>query len=124
MNKEIAACVDRLARAKVQSDAYNQYAPGSAYNEIRRRNLIRYLKQMLDHQPCAALVMEAPGYRGARLTGIPVTSRRLLINGVPEFNLFGTGNGYTDVLEPGFEQIHGEQTASIVWSTLSTLGQP
>jgi len=124
MKKDILAFVDRLAQAKTQSNAYNQYAPDNAYNEIRRQNLIRYLEQMLDYQPSAALVMEAPGYRGARLTGVPVTSRRLLMDVVPELKLFGAANGYVDIPEPGFEQIRGEQTASIVWSTLSALGQP
>jgi uracil-DNA glycosylase len=65
--------------------------------------------------------MEAPGYRGSRLTGVPVTSRKVLLGGVPALNLFGTENGFQDVADVGFEHIYGEQSATIVWNTLAEL---
>ena len=36
--------------------------------------------------------------------------------------MFGTGRGYHDVPEPGFEAIQSEQTSTILWSVLPELG--
>ena len=112
-----------LAGTVTPADAYNQYAQGPAANALRRDNLRRYLQLMQARRPAALLVMEAPGYRGCRLTGVPVTSRKLLLNGVPGLDLFGTAQGFQDVPEADFERIQGEQSATIVWGTLSALGR-
>lgn len=119
---DIDAFIDRLAQAETAPDACNEYAYGPATNAIRRANLRLYLEAMVARRPETLLVMEAPGYRGCRLTGVPVTSRKILLGGVPELGLFGTANGYQDVPEPGFERVQGEQTATIVWGTLRQLG--
>jgi hypothetical protein len=116
--------VDQLAQIATADDAYNQFAYGNPYNDIRRANLLRYFEQVTILRPPLMLVLEAPGYRGSRLTGVPVTSRRILLTGIPELGLFGTSRGYQDVPEPGFERVNGEQSASIVWSTLVEVGQP
>lgn len=118
----LTAFVDRLARAETRADAFNQYAYGNVYNDIRRANLQRYLDQMTALAPGTMLVMEAPGYRGMRLTGVPVASRKLLTRGVPELGLFGSDNGYCDVPEPGFERVNGEASATAVWGTLAARG--
>ncbi len=118
----LTAFVDRLARADTRADAFNQYAYGNAYNDIRRANLQRYLDQMTAIAPQLMLVMEAPGYRGMRLTGVPVASRKLLTRGVPELGLFGIERGYCDVPEPGFERVNGEASATAVWGTLAAGG--
>lgn len=118
----LTAFVDRLARAETRADAFNQYAYGNVYNDIRRANLQRYLDQMTVLAPTLMLVMEAPGYRGMRLTGVPVASRKLLTRGVPQLGLFGVDNGYRDVDEPGFERVNGEASATAVWGTLAAHG--
>jgi uracil-DNA glycosylase len=102
-------------------DSFNQFAYHNTFNDIRRANLQRYLSQISQMNPSVLLVMEAPGYRGSRLTGVPVTSRRILVNGIPELGLYGTANGYQAVPEPGFEKINGEQSATAVWGTLAAL---
>ncbi len=118
----IASFIDQLAAAPTAPDAYNEYAYGdNPFNALRRENFQRYLQDMTHQQPTALLVMEAPGYRGCRLTGVPVTSRKILIEGLPALNLFGTHNGYQNVPEPGFESIQGEQSATIVWGILQEL---
>ncbi|MBZ0292051.1 MAG: uracil-DNA glycosylase [Anaerolineae bacterium] len=118
----ITALIERLAQAETADDAYNEYAHGNPFNDLRRANLQRYLLAMREHQPKTMLVLEAPGYRGCRLTGVPVTSRKLLLQGVPELEIFGQERGFVDVPEPGFERIQGEQSATIVWGTLASLG--
>ena len=120
-HNRIATFIHRLARTDSSADSYNEYAYGPAANTIRRGNLSRYLHEMAERQPDSLLVMEAPGYRGCRLTGVPVTSRKILLAGIPELAMFGTSRGFENVPEPGFERIQGEQSATIVWETLRQL---
>ena len=84
--------VERLAAARI-GDTFNQYAESG----LRRERLARYLRE----RRCARvlLVGEAPGYRGARVSGIPFTSER---------QLSGTGPA--------------EATATIVHRVLEELG--
>jgi hypothetical protein len=63
--------VDRLAAARI-GRTYNQYAASA----LRRDRLAAYLAAKGDAP--LLLVAEAPGYRGARLSGIPLTSERQL----------------------------------------------
>lgn len=118
----IEALIDRLAREETAADAFNEYAYDIANNDIRRQNLRLYLQHMSRLMPASMLVMEAPGYRGCRLTGVPVTSRKILLEGVAGLDIFGVAAGYRDVSDPGFEDIYGEQSATIVWGTLAELG--
>lgn len=122
MSPQFAAnFINDLANTQLAADAYNEYAPDDANNTIRRANLSRYLAHMSGLNPKVLMVMEAPGYRGCRLTGVPVTSRRILLEGIPELKMFGTEAGYQDVQDIGFENIQGEQSATIVWGTLRDL---
>jgi uracil-DNA glycosylase len=81
-----------LARVKIGT-TFNQYAAGP--------NLRRRLRSYLEQRRAAGLLLvgEAAGYRGARVSGIPFTSERLL-----------TGSG------------PGEATATIVHRVLVELG--
>jgi uracil-DNA glycosylase len=84
--------VDRLAAASI-GGTYNQYTE----SELRRDRLAMYLAAK--SEATFLLVAEAPGYRGARVSGIPLTSERQL-----------TGRG------------PAEATATIVHRTLAELG--
>jgi len=66
--------VDRLARARIGA-TYNQYAR----SELRRERLRTHLAR--DGE--LLLVGEAPGYRGARVSGVPFTSERQLTGAGP-----------------------------------------
>ena len=118
-DRQIAAFIDRLASCETPPDACNEYAYGGTDNAIRRENLRLYLSLMAERLPNALLVMEAPGYRGCRLTGVPATSRKLLLESVPQLDLFGAEAGFGDARDAGFDGIYGEQTATIVWRALA-----
>ena len=121
-NCQIDTLIRELSLARAPVDAFNEYAPGDPNNGIRRSNLRLYLRAMAARESNALLVMEAPGYRGCRLTGVPVTSRKVLLEGAPALGMFGREAGYRDVADAGFERVYGEQSATIVWSALSDLG--
>ena len=84
--------VERLAAARIGT-TFNQYADSA----LRRARLERYLRER--REAGVLLVGEAPGYRGARVSGIPFTSERQL-----------SGDG------------PAEATATIVQRTLAELG--
>lgn len=90
-----AALVASLARARI-GGTFNQYAEGPRAPLLRRR-LADYLESRADAR--YLLVGEAPGYRGARVSGLPFTSERQL-----------TGQG------------PAEATATIVHRALRDLG--
>jgi hypothetical protein len=87
--------VQRLAAAQIGA-TYNFYREGSGAH-VRRKRLARYLEE--HRRDALLLVGEAPGFRGARISGIPFTSER---------QLTGTGPN--------------EATATIVQSVLAELG--
>lgn len=68
--------VDRLARARIGA-TYNQYT----HSEVRRTRLRDHLEARAG--ATTILVGEAPGYRGARVSGVPFTSERQLTGAGP-----------------------------------------
>lgn len=119
---QIAELLDLLAHAPDFADVTNPYAATGSEahaNALRRANLGRALAHACAAQPRMLLVAEAPGYRGARRTGVPFTSDDLLLRGVDPPGVFGTQRGYVLAAEDG--QISREQTATIVWRELSRL---
>jgi uracil-DNA glycosylase family 4 len=68
--------VDRLSRARIGA-TYNQYT----HSEVRRTRLRDHLEARAG--VTTILVGEAPGYRGARVSGVPFTSERQLTGAGP-----------------------------------------
>ena len=87
--------VERLAATRI-GGTHNFYADGARAGLLRRR-LVAYLDERAASS--ILLVAEAPGYRGARVSGIPLTSERQL-----------TGEG------------PAEATATVVHGVLAELG--
>jgi hypothetical protein len=87
-----ATFVRRLSNAQI-GRTFNQYAD----SELRRERLVAYLERQLGSR--FLVVGEAPGYLGARISGLPFTSER---------QLTGTGPA--------------EATATIVHRVLEELG--
>ena len=71
--------VARLAATRIGT-TFNQYATGERA-PLRRARLAAYLAARADAE--LLLVGEAPGYRGARVSGIPFTSERQLTGSGP-----------------------------------------
>lgn len=92
---QAARLVELLAMATI-GETFNFYREGEGA-EIRRARLRAYLEARADAP--FLLVGEAPGYRGARVSGIPFTSERQLTGQAP-----------------------GEATATIVHRVLAELG--
>jgi uracil-DNA glycosylase len=92
MSPSPGAFVADLARAEIGA-TFNQYTA----SPLRRARLAAYLG--LRSSARILLVGEAAGYRGARISGLPFTSERLLTGNAP-----------------------GEATATIVHGVLSDLG--
>ncbi|ERI93798.1 hypothetical protein HMPREF1982_01561 [Clostridiales bacterium oral taxon 876 str. F0540] len=116
MMKKFEAIVEELALTQVTPNVYNQYSYMDKENEIRRKNLLLYLKKMYKIKPKVILIGEAPGYRGCRLTGVPFTSEHLLMNNMKGLDLFGREAGYKLAKEK--EKLLKEATATMIWETL------
>ena len=71
--------VDELARSRI-GETFNQYAEGPRATVLCAR-LAAYLASRADAS--VLVVGEAPGYRGARVSGIPFTSERQLTGAGP-----------------------------------------
>jgi hypothetical protein len=89
-----------------------QDRPGAA---VRQANLVRYLSDMQRRSPRVLMLFEAPGYRGCALSGLPVTSERIMLNGIEKWGLFGEGYRQTSDNPQGV----AEMTATILWNALA-----
>ena len=115
IEEAISQLVARLASLPASDRLFNPYAPSDdplACN--RHANLSRYLIQMNHLKPKVMLLAEAPGYRGCALSGIPITSERIMLRGIQKWGLFG--NGYRPTSD--HPQGVAEMTASILWGAL------
>lgn len=115
MNCELSDLVDGLAALPGSDRLFNPYTPrDNPAAAIRRANLLRYLADMQLRRPRMLLLFEAPGYRGCALSGIPVTSERIMLKGIEQWGLFGAGYQATS----GQPQGVSEMTATILWGAL------
>jgi uracil DNA glycosylase superfamily protein len=71
--------IDRLVSARI-GETWNFYREGPGA-DVRRARLAEYLVAHADAE--LVLVGEAPGYRGARVSGLPFTSERQLTGAGP-----------------------------------------
>ncbi|NHZ72495.1 MAG: hypothetical protein GWP17_05375 [Aquificales bacterium] len=113
--------IDNLAQTAVSHGdishpVANQYALKSnnhCQNQIRRNNLHAYLQKMALIQPRFMLVGEAPGYRGARLTGIPFVSPDMLKQLPSHLSMAPLP------LPDEWRHIQKEASATMMWETLA-----
>jgi uracil-DNA glycosylase len=118
----MSAAIEELKQRLVayrSGDVFNQYAevhldydrPDGA--ERRLRNLVRYMEQFADAR--YVLVSEAPGYAGARTSGVWFTSERFLVGpaALPWTHGLQFERASRDDLP-----LRPELSATIVWSAL------
>jgi len=108
--------IENLAKTAVPPKTTNQYTlktQNVTQNKIRRDNLQAYLQRMTAIQPQFMLVGEAPGYRGARLTGIPFISPDMLTQLPSRLGISPL------TVSNEWPHIQKEASATIMWETLS-----
>ncbi len=110
----VTALVEWVAALPGSETLFNPYSLDDPGGAIRRANLARYLEDMHRRQPRVLMVFEAPGYRGCRWSGIPVTSERIMLRGIARWGLFGDGYRASSGQPEGV----AEMTATILWSAL------
>lgn len=84
--------------------------------KIRRQNLRNYLEAMERLKPRIAFIAEAPGYRGMRRTGVPLSSEVLLPN-ISEFLDI-------ELQKATRTKAMSEITAKVVWDVIFELNEP
>jgi uracil-DNA glycosylase len=102
------AFVERVAAARIGA-THNFYREGPRAPLLRER-LVRYLDERAGAP--ILLVAEAPGYRGARVSGIPLTSERQL-----------TGVGPAEATATIVHRVLGElglASEILLWNTVPT----
>lgn len=87
----------------------NLYAGRSRESNIRKHNLLTYLKKMKTLNPKLLLLGEAPGYKGCRYTGIPFSSEYILA-----YHPFFKGSEFRYINK----RLETEQSSTIVWEIL------
>lgn len=97
-------------------DAEFLYDEGTPDGALRRRNLRRYLETLRAAGSRLLLVGEAPGWRGATITGVPfvsvreLTARPGVLTGAPD------GDGFEVPADPAAPW---EASSRVVWKTLA-----
>lgn len=114
-SSDVHTMVASLSELPANGRLFNPYAPlDDPQAAVRRGNLTRYLTQMSARGPRVLLLFEAPGYRGCKVSGVPVTSERIMMAGVEKWGLFGEGYRPTSD-NPDYV---AEMTATILWGAL------
>ncbi|MCS6886729.1 uracil-DNA glycosylase [Chloroflexus sp.] len=123
----IAELIADLAALPAPPNTINMYAWDAADDEqrqgnaIRRANLALALQLAYQRGPDLVLIGEAPGYNGARRTGVPFTSEQILLDGIEPLGQFGTARGFQRATSDG--RISREPTATIVYRELAALNR-
>lgn len=108
-----------LAAVPVAPDAEALWDAGTPEGALRLANLRRYLHLVADAD--TALIAEAPGHRGATVTGVPFLSLRELTArpGPITGHLAGDGFALPVATAPAWEA-----SSAVVWAALARWGRP
>jgi len=125
--KDLIEVLERHLRANPPSGRllFNIYTQNDEYdrkggNEIRWKNLVRYV-EMFEAKPRFLLIGEAPGFRGCRFSGVPFTSERQLLQGVPvrgEKSSFGKAPYSERTAEAFWKTLAGHRMGFFVWNVV------
>jgi len=112
-NQKINRFIQLLGQHPGSANSDNFYHKSSPDYYQKRKNLRLYLHKMLELKAEILLVGEAPGYRGCKLTGVPFSSERLLME---ERLPFGNSIGYQLINQK--KKLTSESSATILWETV------
>jgi uracil-DNA glycosylase len=109
----------RALQVDVTANVFNPWTRSDPTTDLDRdassQRLLR-LKAHLSINARYVLIGEAPGYQGCKISGIPFTSERLMMEGkIPRISL-------ADVRLSSRNRPWSEPSATIVWGTLGALG--
>ena len=131
-----AESVEKFIRSLKQSPSgavFNPWWQADKHNDIgrnapaiRRRHLRAYLRKRVGKVKLV-VIGEALGYRGGHFSGIPMTSERILLgkkkdNGIEPENVFSSIKPRRTSNPEKYPDGFSEPTATIVWSSLLSLG--
>lgn len=105
-----------LDAVPVPTDAEFLYDETTDDGRLRRRNLLRYLTVLEGAGSRLLLVGEAPGWRGATITGVPFMSVRELDARPGHLTGRGDGDGFEIPPDPAAVW---EASSRVVWRTLT-----
>ncbi len=110
---KIDSFIKRLSATNTERDADNFYKGRTKASRLKRENLGLYLSLMKQLKPSAMLVAEAPGFNGAKHTGVPFSSERLLLDN--SHPLFGVDKGFRTLT---VDNLRSENSARMVWDEI------
>ena len=109
----------RLLAQRPGLNVFNPWTDHDRATDLSANAPAHRLARLRQHLACNArwiLIGEAPGYQGAKVSGIPFTSERLMLEGhIPGINL-------KDRRLSTRERPWSEPSAAIVWKALHELG--
>lgn len=112
--KNIENFIGKLSSVECTDTYTNLYHGESLESEIRRHNLMLYLNKIKSLNSKVLLVGEAPGHRGCRLTGIPFTCEKIMVD-LPFFN----SEKYKFINKK--DQLEFENSSNIVWTHIKKI---
>lgn len=112
----IESFIKALNKLPSSAEVDNLYRGNSKLSRVRRANLSIYLHRMQELTPKLLLVGEAPGYKGAKLTGVPFSCEELLMTS-DSHGVFGRRFQYQCVHQQG--EFEKERSAIMVWEELN-----
>jgi hypothetical protein len=113
--------LELLDAVPVPDDAEFLYDGSTPDGALRRRNLLRYLETLRSAGSRLLLVGEAPGWRGATITGVPFMSVRELEARPGLLTGAADGEGFEVPPDPAAPW---EASSRVVWKTLAGWSGP
>ena len=111
MNREPE--IDRFIAALSCTKTPDSRSVNVYQSQTQRDNLKRWLLAFECDAPAPLFVGEAPGINGARITGIPFTSSRVLMSSSDPWDAFAAAKGFA--IPDGESRSQQEATATLFW---------
>lgn len=111
--------IDRFIRSLSATKTTDSSSLNIYEDAARSENLRHWLESFDDTPQSTIFIGEAPGVKGARITGIPFTSPDILNKNGDPWGAFGSKADFQ--LSNGFDHTQREATATIFWKHVNHL---